>query len=814
MARGRGLRKWLTLGLYAGVAVAAVRAVRARRQKQSVEAPPTWPPFPNALATEPPPGRTSAGPVPAADGTAALLAEAAVLEAAGITEAAEIDEDAVQAWRPSPDEASEELLASWPPPAPGTVLDLTAPSELGALPDPRPGGESVWAAALLDDVSPRANPPVVLEPPAPAPAAELDAIILAEEAALEADRLEAERLELARLEGDRTRTDDQAQREAEREEALARFDAQRREAQELLSLQADREAAAHQEVAEERRPMMDGDLAGSRRATDFDPSLGAFNPEPAITAPHEAEAEASSGDPLWPAEDAGSELPVPPATTDKDVLVPQTLEPLVPDEVVADLEDEPMWGTALDDGAPPDTFRLDGEADHLDDEIQFEPQHIAEDDVDEAFEDDLQPEPLPAAAADDEPSELGVAEEALARFDAQRREAQELLSLQANREAAAHQEVAEERRPMMAGDLAGSRRATDFDPSPGAFNPESAITAPHEVEDEPIWGTALDDDGAPSDVFRLDGEADELDDELEPSDLDVAEEDIAGQPLLAGVHNEGRLPAPAWPDEDDDLDDPMAPVPAPPAAAAPDPDEPEREPEIEPEEAAEWDEEDEEEVMAWRPVDPSTDRRRPLMTADFDDVLPEEMFEDEADAEEPSAADDRLVQRSRRRTPLKARRAGDGNDTGTSEPAAPRRRPAANKAAKEVPAPALKAPAPAKAAKPAAVKRVTTAKSSPVRPSPAPAKTTKKKLTKAAPPAPVLAKVSAPAKKVSTRRRPDVRWVEPVGGACPTGYPVKASLSSGIFHVVGGLFYERSTPDRCYRTPAAAEGDGLRQAKR
>ncbi|HEV8115206.1 MAG TPA: hypothetical protein VGP53_03135, partial [Acidimicrobiales bacterium] len=688
--------------------------------KQPVQAAPTWPPLPNGLATQPPPGRIFADPAPVTDGTAALLAEAAVLEAAGITEAAEIDEDAVQALLPSPDEASEELLASWPPPAPGTVLDLTAPTELGALPDPRPGGESVWAAALLDDVSPRASLPVVLEPPAPAPAAELDAVILAEEAALEADRLEAERLELARLEAARTRTDDQAQREAERDEALTRFDAQRREAQELLSLQADREAAAHQEVAEERRPMMAGDLAGSRRATDIDPSPGAFNPEPAITAPPEVEAEASSGDPLWPAEEAGPERPVPPAATDEDVLIPQSLEPLVPDEVVADLEDEPMWGTALgdddDDGAPPEIVRLD----ELDDELELEPLRTAEDDSDEAFEDDLRLESLPAADAD--------------------------------------------------------------------------------------------------------AEADE--DELEPSELDVAEEAITGQPLLAGEHDEGLLPVPAWPDEDDDdlddLDEAMAAEPAPPATAAPDP----LVLEDEPEEAAEWDAEDEEEVLAWGPVDASTDRRRPLMTADFDDVLPEEMFEDEDDAGETSAADDRLVQQSRRRTPLKARRAG--NDTGASEPAAPTRRPVAKKAAKKAPGPAKAA----KSAKPAAVKRVvTTAKSaprvtkaeparSPARPSPALAKTTKK-LTKAAPPAPVLAKVtapakvSAPAKKVSTRRRrPDVLWVEPVGGACPTGYPVKASLSSGIFHVVGGLFYERSTPDRCYRTPSAAEGDGLRQAKR
>lgn len=57
-------------------------------------------------------------------------------------------------------------------------------------------------------------------------------------------------------------------------------------------------------------------------------------------------------------------------------------------------------------------------------------------------------------------------------------------------------------------------------------------------------------------------------------------------------------------------------------------------------------------------------------------------------------------------------------------------------------------------------------------------------------------------------------WANPADGACPDGYPVKAKLSSGIFHVPGGLSYERTTPDRCYPDAAAAEADGLRQSKR
>ena len=50
-------------------------------------------------------------------------------------------------------------------------------------------------------------------------------------------------------------------------------------------------------------------------------------------------------------------------------------------------------------------------------------------------------------------------------------------------------------------------------------------------------------------------------------------------------------------------------------------------------------------------------------------------------------------------------------------------------------------------------------------------------------------------------------------GACPDGYPIKAKESSGIFHVPGGRFYDRTTPDRCYPDAASAIADGYRQAK-
>jgi hypothetical protein len=57
-------------------------------------------------------------------------------------------------------------------------------------------------------------------------------------------------------------------------------------------------------------------------------------------------------------------------------------------------------------------------------------------------------------------------------------------------------------------------------------------------------------------------------------------------------------------------------------------------------------------------------------------------------------------------------------------------------------------------------------------------------------------------------------WVDAAEGACPASHPVKAKLSSGIYHLPGGATYERTLADRCYTSAAAAESDGLRPAKR
>jgi len=57
-------------------------------------------------------------------------------------------------------------------------------------------------------------------------------------------------------------------------------------------------------------------------------------------------------------------------------------------------------------------------------------------------------------------------------------------------------------------------------------------------------------------------------------------------------------------------------------------------------------------------------------------------------------------------------------------------------------------------------------------------------------------------------------WVTATsGGGAPEGFPVKVKVSSGIFHVPGGRFYDRTNPDRWYATTAAALADGYRQSK-
>ncbi len=60
----------------------------------------------------------------------------------------------------------------------------------------------------------------------------------------------------------------------------------------------------------------------------------------------------------------------------------------------------------------------------------------------------------------------------------------------------------------------------------------------------------------------------------------------------------------------------------------------------------------------------------------------------------------------------------------------------------------------------------------------------------------------------------EAAWLPPnADGSLPDGHLVKAKDSSKIFHVPGGRFYDRTTPDRCYRSAVDAEADGYRRSK-
>ena len=56
-------------------------------------------------------------------------------------------------------------------------------------------------------------------------------------------------------------------------------------------------------------------------------------------------------------------------------------------------------------------------------------------------------------------------------------------------------------------------------------------------------------------------------------------------------------------------------------------------------------------------------------------------------------------------------------------------------------------------------------------------------------------------------------WIEPTDGGCPVSHPIKANDDSGIFHLPGGRFYDRTRAERCYATAEAAEADGYRRSK-
>lgn len=53
----------------------------------------------------------------------------------------------------------------------------------------------------------------------------------------------------------------------------------------------------------------------------------------------------------------------------------------------------------------------------------------------------------------------------------------------------------------------------------------------------------------------------------------------------------------------------------------------------------------------------------------------------------------------------------------------------------------------------------------------------------------------------------------PNGWNCPSGYPIKGN-QSGIYHVPSGAFYDRTNPEECFATEAAAKAAGYRKSKR
>lgn len=90
------------------------------------------------------------------------------------------------------------------------------------------------------------------------------------------------------------------------------------------------------------------------------------------------------------------------------------------------------------------------------------------------------------------------------------------------------------------------------------------------------------------------------------------------------------------------------------------------------------------------------------------------------------------------------------------------------------------------------------------------------KTAKAAKTSKATKKDGSAAAKATNRVRKARRqgWVEPVDDEAPASHPVKAKLSSMLYHLPGMAAYKRTRPDRCYADAEAAEADGFTRAKR
>jgi hypothetical protein len=93
----------------------------------------------------------------------------------------------------------------------------------------------------------------------------------------------------------------------------------------------------------------------------------------------------------------------------------------------------------------------------------------------------------------------------------------------------------------------------------------------------------------------------------------------------------------------------------------------------------------------------------------------------------------------------------------------------------------------------------------------------------AAPSPPAPGRAAKPSRTGPARRSPTGKaeeppgerlWVQANDGVCPQTHPVKAKLSSKIFHTPGSRNYSRTQADRCYPDEASAQADGLRPALR
>lgn len=85
---------------------------------------------------------------------------------------------------------------------------------------------------------------------------------------------------------------------------------------------------------------------------------------------------------------------------------------------------------------------------------------------------------------------------------------------------------------------------------------------------------------------------------------------------------------------------------------------------------------------------------------------------------------------------------------------------------------------------------------------------------KSAPTRPAKPTRTGPARKSPTGKAEDPPgerlWVQANDGVCPQSHPVKAKLSSKIFHTPSSRNYGRTKADRCYPDETSAQADGLR----